>query len=333
MMSPSIVLRRGRARGRAGQRRLEPDPLGDAADGHPPARRGEDVADAVVAPRLHFEDGVVQAEPGFDEEDLQRLEERGYGVARWSRAQRLLRRGPRRGARPGDGRARWRRRSSARRRRCPRVVALARRRPCRSSSPARRSRASARGSRSALRARARAFACARPRSAARAAAASSPPAARPGQRSRRRRSPASSSVRASRCLKLARPVARTSRAQSRPPPRRRPPRSAPSTGSTSPAGYSSPSKRSSTRNGSSPVTTMSMRPSSNRSSTSVTRAVQPIRWASPSSSRKTIAERLLRLEAVVRSCACSAPRRCGAASARPGSRTTGSSKIGSSPVR
>ena len=30
------------------------------------------VADAVVAPRVHFEDGAVQAEPGIDEAALER---------------------------------------------------------------------------------------------------------------------------------------------------------------------------------------------------------------------------------------------------------------------
>ena len=44
---------------------------------------GEPVAEAVVAPRVHFEDGVVESEPGIDEEVLRRLEARGYEVARW----------------------------------------------------------------------------------------------------------------------------------------------------------------------------------------------------------------------------------------------------------
>jgi hypothetical protein len=57
--------------------------------------------------------------------------------------------------------------------------------------------------------------------------------------------------------------------------------------STSPAGYSWDSKRSSTLKGASPLTTMFMRPSSNSSRTSATRAVQPIDRA-PSSSRSTI---------------------------------------------
>jgi gamma-glutamyltranspeptidase/glutathione hydrolase len=44
---------------------------------------GLDVVEAVNAPRVHFEDGAVQAEPGVDEAALQRLEERGYEVVRW----------------------------------------------------------------------------------------------------------------------------------------------------------------------------------------------------------------------------------------------------------
>ena len=44
---------------------------------------GQDVADAVVAPRVHFEDGAVQAEPGIDEDALERLSGRGYQVGRW----------------------------------------------------------------------------------------------------------------------------------------------------------------------------------------------------------------------------------------------------------
>jgi gamma-glutamyltranspeptidase / glutathione hydrolase len=45
---------------------------------------GQSVADAVVAPRVHFEDGAVQAEPGIDEGALERLGERGYEVTRWT---------------------------------------------------------------------------------------------------------------------------------------------------------------------------------------------------------------------------------------------------------
>jgi gamma-glutamyltranspeptidase/glutathione hydrolase len=42
-------------------------------------------AEAVRAPRVHFEDGVVQAEPGVDEAALARLEQRGIPVIRWQR--------------------------------------------------------------------------------------------------------------------------------------------------------------------------------------------------------------------------------------------------------
>ena len=73
--------RRDRARRR--QRRLQPDPLGDPADGRACwSPRGWAPATAVDAPRLHFEQGVVQAEPGIDEAALARLEARGLAVAR-----------------------------------------------------------------------------------------------------------------------------------------------------------------------------------------------------------------------------------------------------------
>lgn len=39
--------------------------------------------DAVDAPRVHFEDGTVHAEPGIDEEALERLSARGFEVVRW----------------------------------------------------------------------------------------------------------------------------------------------------------------------------------------------------------------------------------------------------------
>jgi gamma-glutamyltranspeptidase/glutathione hydrolase len=45
---------------------------------------GEAVAAAVDAPRVHFESGAVQAEPGVDEAALERLSTRGYEVVRWS---------------------------------------------------------------------------------------------------------------------------------------------------------------------------------------------------------------------------------------------------------
>ena len=39
--------------------------------------------DAIEAPRVHFEAGVVQAEPGADEAALSRLEQAGTAVVRW----------------------------------------------------------------------------------------------------------------------------------------------------------------------------------------------------------------------------------------------------------
>jgi gamma-glutamyltranspeptidase / glutathione hydrolase len=44
---------------------------------------GLGAAEAVTAPRLHFENGIVHAEPGVDAAALDRLEQRGYEVVRW----------------------------------------------------------------------------------------------------------------------------------------------------------------------------------------------------------------------------------------------------------
>jgi gamma-glutamyltranspeptidase / glutathione hydrolase len=83
MMSPTVVLRDGELElglGSGGSNRIRSAVLQTVlrvvAD-------GMEVTDAVVAPRVHFEAGTVQAEPGVDEEALRRLEERGYGVFRW----------------------------------------------------------------------------------------------------------------------------------------------------------------------------------------------------------------------------------------------------------
>jgi gamma-glutamyltranspeptidase / glutathione hydrolase len=83
MMSPTVVLREGDLElglGSGGSNRIRSAILQTVlrvvAD-------GMDVAEAVVAPRVHFEAGAVQAEPGVDERALKRLEERGYGVFRW----------------------------------------------------------------------------------------------------------------------------------------------------------------------------------------------------------------------------------------------------------
>ena len=39
--------------------------------------------DAVDAPRVHYEGGVVEAEPGIDEHGLRGLEQDGWKVQRW----------------------------------------------------------------------------------------------------------------------------------------------------------------------------------------------------------------------------------------------------------
>jgi gamma-glutamyltranspeptidase / glutathione hydrolase len=44
--------------------------------------QGMDPGEAIAAPRLHSEAGLVQAEPGIDEAALARLEARGVPVAR-----------------------------------------------------------------------------------------------------------------------------------------------------------------------------------------------------------------------------------------------------------
>ncbi|MSO42364.1 MAG: gamma-glutamyltransferase [Solirubrobacterales bacterium] len=83
MMSPTAVLRDGRvalALGSAGSNRIRSAILQTALrvieDGMP-------ADEAVRAPRIHSEDGTVQAEPGVDPEGLDRLEARGVPVVRW----------------------------------------------------------------------------------------------------------------------------------------------------------------------------------------------------------------------------------------------------------
>ena len=84
MMSPTVVLREGELEaglGSGGSNRIR------AAILQTILRlicEGLGVDDAVNAPRIHFEDGAIQAEPGIDEDALRRLEERGYEVVRWA---------------------------------------------------------------------------------------------------------------------------------------------------------------------------------------------------------------------------------------------------------
>jgi len=83
MMSPTVVLREGEllcGLGSGGSNRIRSAIVQTLvrllAEGLP-------VAEAVIAPRVHFEAGVVQVEPGVDEAALARLEARGLEVFRW----------------------------------------------------------------------------------------------------------------------------------------------------------------------------------------------------------------------------------------------------------
>jgi gamma-glutamyltranspeptidase/glutathione hydrolase len=85
MMSPTVILRDGEVEGglgSGGSNRIRSAILQTilrlVADGLP-------VREAVQAGRLHFEEGIVQAEPGVDAGGLSRLEQRGYPIARWRR--------------------------------------------------------------------------------------------------------------------------------------------------------------------------------------------------------------------------------------------------------
>ncbi|MFP5389226.1 MAG: gamma-glutamyltransferase family protein [Thermoleophilia bacterium] len=82
MMAPTVVLRDGEIElglGSAGSNRIRSAILQTIVRA---VEQGMGAGDAVRAPRLHFEDGVVQAEPGIDEEALTRIEERGIPVLR-----------------------------------------------------------------------------------------------------------------------------------------------------------------------------------------------------------------------------------------------------------
>jgi gamma-glutamyltranspeptidase/glutathione hydrolase len=82
MMAPTVVLRDGEIElgvGSAGSNRIRSAILQTVVRA---VEQGLPVADAVAAPRLHFEAGLVQAEPGIDEAALERLAARGLAVAR-----------------------------------------------------------------------------------------------------------------------------------------------------------------------------------------------------------------------------------------------------------
>jgi gamma-glutamyltranspeptidase/glutathione hydrolase len=85
MMSPTIALREGEivlGLGSAGSNRIRSAILQTTVR---VLEQEMDAEEAVVAGRLHFEAGTVQAEPGVDEASLDDLERRGVPVVRWKR--------------------------------------------------------------------------------------------------------------------------------------------------------------------------------------------------------------------------------------------------------
>jgi gamma-glutamyltranspeptidase / glutathione hydrolase len=82
MMAPTVVLRDGEvvlAVGSAGSARIRSAILQTIVGS---VEQGMGPEEAIAAPRLHVEGGVVQAEPGIDEAALARLEARGLTVLR-----------------------------------------------------------------------------------------------------------------------------------------------------------------------------------------------------------------------------------------------------------
>jgi gamma-glutamyltranspeptidase/glutathione hydrolase len=82
MMAPTVVLRDGEIElglGSAGSNRIRSAILQTVVRA---VEQGMGAEAAVQAPRLHFEGGIVQAEPGIDEEALARIEARGIPVLR-----------------------------------------------------------------------------------------------------------------------------------------------------------------------------------------------------------------------------------------------------------
>jgi gamma-glutamyltranspeptidase/glutathione hydrolase len=82
MMAPTVVRRDGEIElglGSAGSNRIRSAILQTVVRA---VEQGMGADDAVRAPRLHFEQGVVQAEPGIDEAALARIEARGIPVLR-----------------------------------------------------------------------------------------------------------------------------------------------------------------------------------------------------------------------------------------------------------
>ena len=82
MMAPTVVRRDGEIElglGSAGSNRIRSAIVQTVVRA---VEQGMGAGDAVRAPRLHFEQGIVQAEPGIDEEALARIEAGGIPVLR-----------------------------------------------------------------------------------------------------------------------------------------------------------------------------------------------------------------------------------------------------------
>jgi gamma-glutamyltranspeptidase/glutathione hydrolase len=82
MMAPTVVRRDGEIElglGSAGSNRIRSAIMQTVVRA---VEEGMGAGEAVRAPRLHFEAGIVQAEPGIDEEALARIEARGVPVLR-----------------------------------------------------------------------------------------------------------------------------------------------------------------------------------------------------------------------------------------------------------
>ncbi|HEY5815805.1 MAG TPA: gamma-glutamyltransferase [Solirubrobacterales bacterium] len=82
MMAPTLVRRDGEIElglGSAGSNRIRSAIVQTVVRA---VEQGMGAGEAVGAPRLHFEAGIVQAEPGIDEEALARIEARGIPVLR-----------------------------------------------------------------------------------------------------------------------------------------------------------------------------------------------------------------------------------------------------------
>ena len=83
MMSPTVVLRDGALEaglGSGGSNRIRSAVLQTIIR---VIAEGMDAQDAVSAPRVHYEAGAVQVEPGVDEQGLDTLARRGYQLVRW----------------------------------------------------------------------------------------------------------------------------------------------------------------------------------------------------------------------------------------------------------